>query len=237
MKKESLILATFNEHKVLEMNHLLALAPFTIVGLSKLDSSELRKGSSSSFFSAKSLDKLEIGNSYRENAQLKAEAVFQSTKKPCLAEDSGLEIQALAGAPGVRSARYSGDSKSIAKKKLSDDQRCDLILKEMSQTLIDDNKNNNREGQRNARFVCVLAYRSQQSLVFFFGECLGKIGTKKKVGQDPNKRAFGYDPIFYPLGYRKSFAEFSLREKNEISHRYRACTALLDYWRGLLPQQ
>lgn len=144
----------------------------------------------------------ETGTTFEENAALKAETISDLLKMPVLADDSGLEIDALDGRPGVYSARYAGEAKD-------DQANIDKVLSEMKGI---------PEEKRKARFVCVLALaRPQEKTVFKKGTCEGWIAFQQK-----GSHGFGYDPIFRPQGMTKTMAELSHEEKNNISHRQRA---------------
>ena len=140
------------------------------------------------------------------NALQKAQYVYQNYGFNCFADDTGLEIEALGGAPGVYSARYAGEDC-----KAEDNIKKVLIKLE--------NKDN-----RNAKFRTVIALIIKGKENLFEGECSGKI-TKTKSGAE----GFGYDPIFTPEGNEITFAEMSKQEKGAISHRGRAVANLVDY--------
>lgn len=148
----------------------------------------------------------ETGTTFQENARLKAETIANELKVITLADDSGLVVPALNGAPGVYSARYSGEPKD-------DKRNNEKLLKEMEQ--FDDEK-------RKAYFqsVLVLAYPENESLVVE-GKVDGYI-LKELSGSD----GFGYDPLFYYPEKKQSFAEMTLEEKNRISHRANAMNKL-----------
>ncbi|MBZ6526184.1 XTP/dITP diphosphatase [Aerococcaceae bacterium DSM 111021] len=155
----------------------------------------------------------ETGTTFQENARLKAETIANELKVITLADDSGLVVPALNGAPGVYSARYSGEPKD-------DKRNNEKLLKEMEQ--FDDEK-------RKAYFqsVLVLAYPENESLVVE-GKVDGYI-LKELSGSD----GFGYDPLFYYPEKKQSFAEMTLEEKNRISHRANAMNKLknkIDNW-------
>lgn len=155
----------------------------------------------------------ETGTTFQENARLKAETIANELKVITLADDSGLVVPALNGAPGVYSARYSGEPKD-------DKRNNEKLLKEMEQ--FDDEK-------RKAYFqsVLVLAYPENESLVVE-GKVDGYI-LKELSGSD----GFGYDPLFYYPEKKQSFAEMTLEEKNRISHRANAMNKLknkIDKW-------
>jgi XTP/dITP diphosphohydrolase len=133
------------------------------------------------------------------NALKKARYWHQKTGLPALADDTGLEVDALNGAPGVRSARYAGEKASYA-------QNLEKLLREMK----------NRKN-RKARFRTVIAFAESEGEYLFEGVCNGEIIRNPK-----GEKGFGYDPVFVPEGYQKTFAELSSEEKNRISHRARA---------------
>ena len=149
----------------------------------------------------------ETADTFAGNALLKAEFGFQKYGKPCFSDDSGLEVEALNNAPGVYSARYAGEPRS-------DERNMDKLLQAL-------------EGveSRNACFKTVIAYINQDGEVSYFeGKIEGKI-TKEKRGDG----GFGYDPIFIPNGFDKTFAELSLEEKGKISHRALAVEKFINH--------
>ena len=150
----------------------------------------------------------EIGTTFEENAILKAEAIYKLTKKPVLAEDGGLEVDELDGAPGVYSHRFAGEN-------ATDEDRRNKIL-----TLLKDVP----DEKRTARFRCVGCYIDPNGQKHILeGVAEGKIGYEPK-GYD----GFGYDPIFIcELG--KTFAEISSQEKNSISHRGRMVNKFVEF--------
>ncbi|MDX8046599.1 XTP/dITP diphosphatase [Gracilibacillus sp. S3-1-1] len=144
----------------------------------------------------------ETGTTFEENAAIKAEAICAKFNVPVIADDSGIEIDALNGAPGVYSARYAGEDKD-------DQANYEKVLAEMS---------NVADAERTGRFVCVLALaRPNKQTIFERGECEGMI-AREPVGE----HGFGYDPIFYPEASEKSMAQLTPVEKNRISHRRKA---------------
>lgn len=148
----------------------------------------------------------ETGSTFTENAQLKAEQIAMQLQKPVLADDSGLQIDALGGKPGVFSARYAGDM-------TNDVRNYEKVLEEMKDV---------EEKKRTARFVCVLAMTIPgERTIFKEGFCEGKI-AQQPIGTN----GFGYDPIFIPKGYERTMAQLEDREKNTISHRYHALLQL-----------
>lgn len=148
----------------------------------------------------------ETENTLEGNAKLKAQYIVDRYKKYCFADDTGLEIEALNGEPGVYSARYAGEEKDS-------NANMDLVLEKL--------KGNSN---RNAQFRTVIALFWKEEMHIFEGVVKGKILEEKK-GSD----GFGYDPIFEPENCGKSFAEMSLDEKNTISHRARAFAKMIDF--------
>lgn len=142
---------------------------------------------------------VEDGRTFRQNAVKKAVTISRFFNGLVLADDSGLEVDALAGKPGVRSARF-------ARKKATDDENTKKLLK-----LLD----NVSERKRTARFVCHIAIAREGTLLGSFeGTVKGKIALKAR-----GKNGFGYDPVFMPKGAKRTFAEMAPSYKNRISHR------------------
>ena len=189
------IAATKNKGKLREMNEILSplgieIVPQEDVGIS--------------------VDVEETGRTFEENALIKARAVRMVSDYPVLADDSGLCVDCLGGAPGVRSARYAGDG-------ASDSDKINKLLSE-----IGDNEN------RNARFVTCVAYISADGReITAHGEVKGRI-THTPHGEN----GFGYDPVFYSAELKRTFAECSDDEKNSVSHRGRALKNLYDKLNG-----
>jgi XTP/dITP diphosphohydrolase len=160
---------------------------------------------------------VESGKSFKENANLKAIAVSKELSGLVIADDSGLEVAALDGAPGIYSARYAGD-------KATDQENIDRLLGELGRI-------GAQRDQRRARFRCVLALaRNGQMLGTFEGIADGAI-----VDQPRGSRGFGYDPIFVPKGFGHTFAELPAELKNKISHRAQAIHALAAKLAALKP--
>lgn len=153
-------------------------------------------------------DVKEDGNTFEENAIKKAVHASKCTGIIAIADDSGLEVDALNGAPGVFSARYAGES-------ADDRANLEKLLKEMEHIPYE---------KRRARFVSCIAIASLNEVKTFFGYVEGRIGTEPR-----GKKGFGYDPVFYPEGYDITFAEMSEEKKNTISHRYKALKELQKY--------
>jgi XTP/dITP diphosphohydrolase len=187
-----LILATRNAHKLREIEQILG-PKFVVDGLSGHD---------------EAAEVNESGCSYEENAILKAVTLSKHLPGLIVADDSGLEVDALAGAPGIRSARYAGTNAS-SKKKIA------TLLSRLAKT-------DAKGDQRRARFRCVLAVaRDGQVLATFEGVVEGKIAERPR-----GSNGFGYDPIFIPNGFKETFAELSAEVKNNISHRANAISKL-----------
>jgi XTP/dITP diphosphohydrolase len=185
-----LVFATNNKHKVREISDLLD-DNFRILGLADLNITE---------------DIPEEAETLEENALFKARYVHEKTGKNVFADDTGLEVDALGGAPGVYSARYAGENKSF-------DDNIEKLLREM-----------NGANDRNARFRTVIALILDGTEYLFEGTVEGEI-TRERRGAG----GFGYDPVFLATGYERTFAEIPLGEKNKISHRAKAMRQLLDF--------
>ncbi len=150
-------------------------------------------------------DPEETGDTLEENAIIKAKAALAASGMPSVADDTGLMVDALDGAPGVRSARFAGGHD------VPDDEKCAFLLKKME----------NAE-QRTARFVTYIACAFPNGdMIVVHGECAGRI-----TGQMQGESGFGYDPLFMPDGFDKTFAELGTEVKNGISHRARAIALL-----------
>lgn len=157
---------------------------------------------------------LEDGKTFRANALKKARAVSKFTGYPAVADDSGLEVGALGGAPGVFSARYAGD-------KAKDSENVKKLLREMRPL--------SGSADREARFVCCIAFATPEGKYkTFTGYVRGIIGKKQK-----GLNGFGYDPVFYPEGYDRTFAEMTDLEKDRLSHRGRAMRKFYRYLKDL----
>ena len=150
----------------------------------------------------------ETGHSFEENASQKIQAFYQQTGHDGFSEDSGLVINALDGKPGIYTARYAGPN-------ATSNDHMSLVLEQLK-----------HKTDRSAKFVAFIAliYKGQTS--FFRGEVLGKIALQRSGAQ-----GFGYDPIFIPEGYEKTFADLPPTVKNEISHRRKALVQLKEYFK------
>jgi len=152
----------------------------------------------------------ETGDTLNKNALQKAKYVYDKTGLDCFSDDTGLEIEALDYRPGVYSAMYAGADCNA-------ENNMRKVLEELGETL-----------NRTAQFKTIIALILQGKEYFFEGVVKGEI-LKEKTGKD----GFGYDPIFRPLGYKESFAEMSIAQKNEISHRGLAAKKLIKFLSGL----
>ncbi|MEP7015934.1 MAG: RdgB/HAM1 family non-canonical purine NTP pyrophosphatase [Verrucomicrobiota bacterium] len=189
-----LVLATRNGHKTRELQRMLK-PNFVVRDLSEHpEISEIE----------------ESGRTFKENAILKALAVSKEVTGLVVSDDSGLEVDALNGAPGIYSARYAGP-------KATDQQNIDKLYRELAQA--------GSAGDRSARFCCVLVLaRDGQLLRTFEGGVEGTI-----VDPPRGMGGFGYDPIFQPEGFDQTFGELPVETKNGISHRARAVNQLAQF--------
>lgn len=150
----------------------------------------------------------EEADTIEENAIGKANYIKSKYGYNCFADDTGLEVRSLNGAPGVYSARYAGPGKK-------DQDNIEKLLKELE-----------NETNREARFKTVIALNLENEKILFQGIAEGII-----TGAPRGDRGFGYDPVFQPGGYEQTFAELPLTEKNKISHRAKAMKQLIDYFK------
>ena len=188
--KKKLVFATNNSHKLREIKGILS-QEFDIVSLADINIRE---------------EIPEDEDSIEGNAMQKARYIHEKTGLDCFADDTGLEVEALGGAPGVYSARYAGENASF-------EDNMDKLLDAL------DGKT-----QRKASFRTAIALILDKKESVFFGRVDGKIlESKTGVG------GFGYDPVFLPDGYSQSFAEIPPDEKNSISHRGRAVEKLVQF--------
>ncbi len=194
-----LLIATSNEGKRSELRQLLSHLPISLFDLQDFPALE---------------PIAETGANFIENASLKAVGYATQAGLPTLADDSGLEVDALGGAPGVRSARFAGEF-------ASDADRIEALLAALDSV---------DESKRSARFVSavVIADRNGEILNVSVGTCEGRIGLAPR-----GAGGFGYDPLFIPNGYELTFAELKPEIKNQISHRARALGATREYLQGL----
>jgi XTP/dITP diphosphohydrolase len=195
MNNRQILVATGNAGKIRELEEFLADLPVVLRGLKEFpDVPEVE----------------ETGATFAENAGLKATGYAVQARLWTLADDSGLEVDALNGAPGVFSARYAGEN-------ASDAEKIGKLLGELGKT-------NNRR----ARFVCAMAVADENGEIKFVSEgiCDGQIALKPR-----GAKGFGYDPIFIPDGFSETFGELSNEVKRKISHRARAMEKIIQYLR------
>jgi len=182
-----LLLATFNQGKIREYRLLLDGLAYRLTTLTEERIQEVVT---------------ESGDTYEQNARLKALAYARLTGLTTLADDSGLEVDALDGAPGVRSARFAGET-------AADSDRVDLLLARLNGVPWE---------KRTARFKCVIAIATPQGrAATCYGECQGMIAFEPR-----GERGFGYDPVFFVPDRGMTMAELPMEIKNRISHRARA---------------
>ena len=189
MKSECFVLASHNKAKLREMREILGELGIRVISQAE---------------AGVDVEPEETGSSFEENALIKARAVMEAAGLPAVADDSGLVVDALGGAPGVYSARYGGETVR------SDEERNELLLKNME-----------NEEHRGAKFVSVIAVAYPDGRVLTArGEVLGEIARVEK-----GANGFGYDPLFL-LPDGRHMAELSSEEKNSISHRGNALREL-----------
>ena len=191
-----LIFATNNEHKVDEIRSVIRNSSIEIVTLKE---------------AGIDIDIPEPFNTLEENASNKSRIIYEMKRinpiiTGCFSEDTGLEVEALNGEPGVRSARYAGEEKSF-------DKNIGKLLEKLEGTT-----------NRKARFRTVISLIIDTKENLFEGICEGTIGYGKR-----GKGGFGYDPIFVPDGSIHTFAEMKIEEKNQFSHRKKATDKLITY--------
>jgi XTP/dITP diphosphohydrolase len=210
-------LATANPHKVAELRSIFATAGVEIVGLSEAGAGRAPA------------EPEETGSTFTENATIKARAYAAQLGTVCLADDSGLEIDALQGAPGVISSHYSTDGlETGAPRGRRDRANNERVLRELHGV---------PDHRRTARFVCVmcLAAPDGEVLAVTSGTFDGRIGLPEDVPRGAN--GFGYDPLFLtPPDYTVTSAELSPEQKNERSHRGNAARAMAERLRAMGPR-
>lgn len=198
MERQSLIFATGNKGKLREAGEILGEG-YEVIGAAQAGFTE---------------DVEETGDSFQANAFLKSQALYEALSKNCFSDDSGLEVDALHGAPGIYSARYAGEDKDF-------ECNIDKVLAEME-----------GKTERRARFRCCVCLIIQGESHFFDGTLEGEIGYERKGTQ-----GFGYDPIFIPdciapgvpNPQRLTLAEISAEDKNRISHRAAALKKMTEF--------
>lgn len=187
MDKKKIVVASANKHKLREIAAM--LKGYEVVGYKEFADFEIE----------------ETGKTFYENALIKAKTVAEKLHVSALADDSGICVDALLGAPGVFSARYAGDG--------NDEHNNDLLLKNM-------------EGKtdRKAKFVCCMVYCSEKGdILSASGEVKGEILTERQ-----GENGFGYDPIFFSYELNKPMGKASAEEKNSVSHRARALKDIIE---------
>ncbi|GAB4408567.1 MAG: XTP/dITP diphosphatase [Thermodesulfovibrionales bacterium] len=195
--KLELVIATRNRKKVEELKRLLEGMPVMLYTLDDFPGCP---------------EVAEDADTFEGNAVKKAIAVAGYTGKPAIADDSGLEVYALNGAPGVMSARYAGPG-------ADDRKNIEKLLSEMKGLK-----------DREARFICIIALAFPDGRVETFeGYIEGRIGREPK-----GSGGFGYDPVFYPAGHDRTFAEMEPAQKDALSHRGKALNGLRGYIEGFI---
>lgn len=190
----TIVLATRNRKKVEEISRIFSGADISFLTLDSFPECP---------------DVKEDGQTFSENAVKKAVAVARRTGYPAVADDSGLEVDALGGAPGVFSARFAGEQ-------ATDQQNVNKLLSEMKKVEL---------SNRKARFVCCIAFSFPDGTYHTFtGSVEGVIGKEQK-----GSNGFGYDPVFYPEGHDKTFAEMTDAQKDVLSHRGRALGKFFEF--------
>lgn len=190
-----LIFATNNQHKVDEIRSVL-VNKFDIITLQE---------------AGIDIDIPEPYDTLEENASCKSGTIFKMTGTNCFSEDTGLEVTALNGEPGVKSARYAGDDRSFNKN-----------IEKLLINLAD-------KSDRTAQFRTIISLILDGKETLFDGICEGKIIDERK-----GSHGFGYDPVFVPAGSNKTFAEMTMAEKTKYSHRARATEKLVTFLNNLI---
>lgn len=188
---QTYILASKNQHKAEEIKQILG------EGYQIITQTDAGAGD---------IEVIEDGTTFEANAKKKAETIMQATGKPCIADDSGLCVDYLGGAPGVYTARYAGEH-------ATDGENIQKLLSALDSVPTE---------KRGAQFVCVIAVAvPEEETKLYRGECHGRILTEIR-----GEGGFGYDPIFYVEEYQQSLAEVPAEVKNAISHRSKALKAM-----------
>ena len=191
---KEIIIATNNQNKVKEMKEKLSK-----IGINAISQSE----------AGIDIEVDETGETFRENAEIKATAIYDMLNKPVIADDSGLCIDYLNGAPGVHSHRFAGENATSK-------DRINIVLEKLKH--VPDEK-------RTARFECAICYIDDKGEKHFFED-----KAEGVIGYEPiGSNGFGFDPIFHYEGDKRSFAEYSPEEKNAVSHRGKAVAQFINY--------
>ncbi len=199
MEPKKLLVATYNLGKLAELKSLLAELPLELIGLSEFDNiTEVE----------------ETGSTFIDNAKLKAIGYARQTGSFAIADDSGLEVDALDRRPGVLSARYGGD--------VGFGRKMQMLLAEMNDSV---------HHSRAARFVCAIAIAAPDGSTLHTteGVCYGNIASEPR-----GNSGFGYDPLFIPDGFENTFGELSGAVKQTISHRARAFEQIMPFLRDFI---
>lgn len=195
MSKQTVVIATNNKHKLEEIRYLLKNFPLDIRSMKEVG--------------LEGIEITEDGSTFEENAIIKAKTVMNMTGFSAIADDSGLEVDAIGNSPGIYSARFAGET-------ATDDENNLKLLKLMEGI---------SEQERTARFVCAIAMVFKDGEIYICrGTCEGKIGFEPK-----GKEGFGYDPLFIVPEYNMTFAQIDAEMKSKISHRARALEKLKHY--------
>ena len=194
----NLLISTRNEHKVREIHAIMTDLPIKLLSLDAFPDA---------------LEVIEDRDTLEGNAAKKAQEIYAIASIPTCADDTGLEVLALDGAPGVLSARFAGENCTPA------DNRAKL-LDEMR-----------GKDDRRAQFRTVVAFTTATGTFLFEGSCRGRI-----IEEERGTQGFGYDSLFVPYGFDQTFAEMNPEQKNKISHRGRAFTRFVSYLSGLLDE-
>jgi XTP/dITP diphosphohydrolase len=187
---KDILIVTRNRHKFAEISSILP-AGYSLLSLNDINFPD---------------DIEETASTLEGNARLKAKTIYDRFSIPCFADDTGLEVEALGGMPGVFSARYAGPEHDFEK-------NIDKLLAELRNA-----------GNRNARFRTVICLLLNSKEYFFEGVINGTIITSRR-----GNSGFGYDPVFIPDGYNLTFAEMTIEDKNAISHRAIAVRKMADF--------
>ena len=187
---DTIIFATNNLHKVEEVRAVLGKR-FNIITLKE---------------AGIDIDIPEPHDTLEANATEKSKTIYEITNKNCFSEDTGLEVEALNGEPGVKSARYAGESRSF-------DDNIEKLLTNLKTA-----------NNKTARFRTVISLILDGKEFFFEGICSGRIISERR-----GNNGFGYDPVFIPTGSDKTFAEMDMAEKNKFSHRKKAMEKLITF--------
>ena len=190
-----IVIATRNRHKAVELQTLLHGAGYDAVQLDEIDPDNIIP------------EVEETGTTFKENALLKAHAIAKATGLPAIGDDTGLEVDILGGAPGIFSARYSGENCTY-------EDNVKKLLRELSDVADD---------RRTARFKTVAVYVHKETELSAKGVVEGVI-TEKEEGVG----GFGYDPVFSVLDMKKTYAQLADEEKNRVSHRGKAIRSLIE---------